>query len=359
MTDGVADCSNQAHIYVSSRRVNPPASDGLDHRTLADVKADGLKGGYTSLDQLKPLSETIFHELMHAVGGLENPKSGKKKITDNAAAPVVTGKIYGFKQCVELNRNRLFLIALGATPLRRAECPMILAKALYLQIKGKPTYWSTGAVDEDTLKPFGLPDQSSSSSIAITVSATEEKTDTAAVTVVRLADLQQCPASPKPTCSDDTCQGPAHICATQYRCGNESPIPDPGNPLRSTVLAGCRCCPLPIHVVCDNYDCRAPEGTRTCSSEELQGCSCQTWEDRRAAIAAAAAAAGNSTVHVPFGEEDEDLIEVYPDYPSDDENATTSASAPASQQPPMATMQPLQLLPLLDEWNMAIMFEKR
>lgn len=69
MTSGVADCSNQAHIYVSSNRVSPPENDGLDHRSLGDINANGLLDGFTALDQLKPLSETIFHELMHAVGG--------------------------------------------------------------------------------------------------------------------------------------------------------------------------------------------------------------------------------------------------------------------------------------------------
>ena len=33
------------------------------------VNKDGLLEGYTALDQFKPLSETILHELMHVVGG--------------------------------------------------------------------------------------------------------------------------------------------------------------------------------------------------------------------------------------------------------------------------------------------------
>lgn len=68
---GDADCSNQAHIYVSGKRVNPPAGDNLDHRSLDTVNKDGLLTDMTALDQLKPLSETIFHELMHALGGRE------------------------------------------------------------------------------------------------------------------------------------------------------------------------------------------------------------------------------------------------------------------------------------------------
>ncbi|KAI1081984.1 hypothetical protein F5B20DRAFT_588091 [Whalleya microplaca] len=163
LTSGVADCSNQAHIYVSSTRVSPPKNGPLDHRTLAEINANGLLEGYTALDTLKPLSETIFHELMHAVGGLERPTGGKKRISDNPAPPVVLKKIYGFENCVAVNDKRLILILNGVTPLKRAECPMILAKALYLQIKGKPTYWSTGAVDKDTLKPAGVSNPTPSS----------------------------------------------------------------------------------------------------------------------------------------------------------------------------------------------------
>ena len=54
---------------INKKRWNPPANDGLDHRPLDTVNKDGLPDGYTALDQLKPLSETVFHELMHAVGG--------------------------------------------------------------------------------------------------------------------------------------------------------------------------------------------------------------------------------------------------------------------------------------------------
>lgn len=64
-----ADFSKQAHIMVSKKRWDPPANDGLDHRPLATVRTDGLLDGYTALDQHKPLSETVFHELMHVVGG--------------------------------------------------------------------------------------------------------------------------------------------------------------------------------------------------------------------------------------------------------------------------------------------------
>lgn len=65
MTSDVADCSDQAHIYVLSKRINPPTdgSDHLDHRNLDDINSQGLHPDYAALDSLKQLSETIFHEV--------------------------------------------------------------------------------------------------------------------------------------------------------------------------------------------------------------------------------------------------------------------------------------------------------
>ncbi|KAJ8127626.1 hypothetical protein O1611_g6010 [Lasiodiplodia mahajangana] len=184
LPDGeIADFSNQAHIMINKKRWDPPSNDGLDHRPLGTVNSAGLLEGYTALDQLKPLSETVFHELIHVVGGTLEAGSGKKKITDDSISPVVTGKIYGYAQCVKVNeaRDNIIAIAKNASPLTRAECPMMLAKgnpkpfevpisslkyadircckALYLQIKGKATYWSTGDVDKDTLRPAGIPEE--------------------------------------------------------------------------------------------------------------------------------------------------------------------------------------------------------
>ncbi|GAW16079.1 hypothetical protein ANO14919_055020 [Xylariales sp. No.14919] len=163
----VADFSDQAHIMVSENRWNHPKNDGLDHRPLSIVNSDGLRDGYTALDQLKPLSETVFHELMHAVGGTVKPKSGRKRITDDPILPVVTKKIYGYKLCVEVNQARddAAAIAQGASPLTRAECPMILAKALYLQVKKQKTYWSTGDVDRNTLRAAGIPPPSTNNKL--------------------------------------------------------------------------------------------------------------------------------------------------------------------------------------------------
>ncbi|KAI1081983.1 hypothetical protein F5B20DRAFT_41713 [Whalleya microplaca] len=172
-------------------------------------------------------------------------------------------------------------------------------------------------------------------------------TPPAAVPVLRLVDLNQCPTTPKPTCSDAQCQGPVHICATQYRCTSETPFPFPVSDrgsTRSAVLAGCRCCPLPIHVACDNYDCGAPEGARVCDAEELRGCACLTWADRREAVEA------DAELVLGTGE-GEDLVEVYPDYPSEEEaegegGTTVMVRTTASRYPAMATLQPFWLVSL-------------
>lgn len=64
MTSDVANFSDQAHIFVADNRINPPASgDGYDHRALGDINAHGLNPEYAALDTLKPLSETIMHEV--------------------------------------------------------------------------------------------------------------------------------------------------------------------------------------------------------------------------------------------------------------------------------------------------------
>ncbi|KAK8052447.1 hypothetical protein PG993_003832 [Apiospora rasikravindrae] len=156
----VADFSRQAHVFVSKKRWDPP-SDGLDHRSLATIHKDGLLEGKTALDHLKPLSETILHELMHIFGGTTGEFKGVKKISDNPVTPVITQKIYGYEKCVLMNQHRddAAFIGTESSPLTRADCPTILAKALYLQIRGEPTYWGTGVVDRDTLQPIGIQPQ--------------------------------------------------------------------------------------------------------------------------------------------------------------------------------------------------------
>ncbi|EPE28604.1 hypothetical protein GLAREA_09725 [Glarea lozoyensis ATCC 20868] len=93
---------------------------------------------------------------------------------------------------------------------------------------------------------------------------------------ILLHETGQCPTSPKPGCSDPTCLGPDYISPFQFQCQATAITQREG---RDVILAGCRCCPPQIDVMCDNHDCRAPEGSRTCISEELQGCPCDTTED--------------------------------------------------------------------------------
>ncbi|KAK8080949.1 hypothetical protein PG997_008767 [Apiospora hydei] len=156
----VADFSKQAHVFVSKKRWDPP-NDGLDHRSLTTIHKDGLLEGKTALDHMKPLSETILHELMHIFGGTTDEFKGTKRISDNPVTPVITDKIYGYEKCVLMNQHRddTVFVATSASPLTRADCPTILAKALYLQIRGQPTYWGTGIVDRDTLQPIGIQPQ--------------------------------------------------------------------------------------------------------------------------------------------------------------------------------------------------------
>ncbi|KAI0188048.1 hypothetical protein EV127DRAFT_471569 [Xylaria flabelliformis] len=393
----VADFSNQAHIMVSKKRWDPPANDGLDHRPLDTVNQDGLLDGYTALDQLKPLSETVFHELMHAVGGTVAPNLGRKKIIDDPIRPSVLGKIYGYQQCVRVNHARhTFANLLKDGPLQRADCPTILAKALFLQIKGMPTYWSTGDVDRDTLQPAGIPPPLGAAKLRRTgimwyfvVGSSPHSYDkllqeipvemqtylnkrsglqytslmmlgslyiyrgfiafatiigdiTTAATATRLVEAQQCPVSPKPTCSDDNCLGSISVCATQYLCSNESPFTTTDG--QSVILAGCRCCPLSIEVWCHDHKCGAPDETRICTAEELQGCACMTGKDRLASIEAAAAADD-------YVWRSDDSVDLDLEPSSDEEEMVVSTTASTRQYTVMATMEPLQLSPLEDIWG--------
>ncbi|KAK7955850.1 uncharacterized protein PG986_005072 [Apiospora aurea] len=163
---------------------------------------------------------------------------------------------------------------------------------------------------------------------------------------VRLADTQQCPVTPKPMCADPTCQGATYICPTQFQCSSESPFPfpspspSPAEDSRLAILAGCRCCPLPIHVHCADHRCGAPAGARVCAAEPLQGCACQTAEDRLAAMRAGCAAQGWTAA------DDETIeIDVEPDSGDEEEETgrtavgeSSSSSSIGSAAPPLATM---------------------
>ncbi|KAI1739994.1 hypothetical protein F4680DRAFT_466146 [Xylaria scruposa] len=164
----VADFSEQAHVYLNPKRVNPPANSVYDHRSLNDIRSNGLNEGFNALDTLKPLAETIFHEAMHAVGGRISDDRARPRITDGPNKDT-----YKYQKCAALNANR------GPTttsPTQVADCLMLLAKAkklltcggnngaaLYItRIKAADdpdnklinAYWSLGAVDRKTGAPI-------------------------------------------------------------------------------------------------------------------------------------------------------------------------------------------------------------
>ncbi|RYP21065.1 hypothetical protein DL765_002472 [Monosporascus sp. GIB2] len=157
----VADCSNQAHIFVHPTRIDPPAGTKHDHRPLGDIRAFGLKEGFTALQDLKPLAETILHEvcLFHIIfslmGGLRDPKKPNLKITDGA-----NPGIYGYEKCAAVNAGRGLL---SPSPTGIADCYVVLAKALFLRrIQQKDVFWSLGAVkipdeDGDKFEPIDIP----------------------------------------------------------------------------------------------------------------------------------------------------------------------------------------------------------
>jgi hypothetical protein len=178
---------------------------------------------------------------------------------------------------------------------------------------------------------------------AATGATLENRTDAAASTTAatRLADAQQCPVSPKPVCSAENCGGSHFVGATQFVCGNENPfIASDG---RSIILAGCRCCPLPTFVWCNDCYCGAPENTRICATEELQGCLCETATDRTAAVEAAAD---------EFVWRSDDSVELDLEPSSDDEEGQITSATSSAQYRAMATLGPLQLWALQDMWGM-------
>lgn len=185
---------------------------------------------------------------------------------------------------------------------------------------------------------------------------------------LRLADVQQCPAAPKPSCHDANCQGARHHCATQYLCSSENPFTDPSRSSsgHEVILAGCRCCPLPIHIECTDALCAAPlaSGSRVCAAEPLAGCTCQTHDDRfRAAQERTAGWVWpmdkfDPAYDVDISDDEGDEAQPQPQPQpqaqpagSSSSTATTAArglvvvsSSSAGPPPPMATVPPLALL---------------
>ncbi|KAK8113428.1 hypothetical protein PG984_013954 [Apiospora sp. TS-2023a] len=167
------DCLGQAHIYIDPDRLDIPANVQEDKRPLDEVRM-GLEE-YTTLDQIHPVSDTIFHKLVHVVGGrklfLYRTESRRRWRRANRSGAVVNENqcdmritdgpardVYRFRKCVEVNAIRPLIEPTGI-----AESYTILAKALSLtRIAGKDAFWSLGAVtkpdgDQDTFAPIPLP----------------------------------------------------------------------------------------------------------------------------------------------------------------------------------------------------------
>lgn len=81
----IADYSSQTHIYVSKNRWAPDleSTRKLDHRPLDVVNRNGFDPSFPALDNLKPLSETILHELMHALGGCKPARAHMSRVKES------------------------------------------------------------------------------------------------------------------------------------------------------------------------------------------------------------------------------------------------------------------------------------
>ena len=134
-------------------------------------------------------------------------------------------------------------------------------------------------------------------------------------TPIRLADAERCPVSPKLMCEGANCQGRRYHCDTQFSCSDERLFPSSDG--RSLILAGCRYCPLPIHVVCNSVVCAVPEDTRVCVAEPLQGRACWTWGNRLESMKASIAEhrwesdGSNGINFEPTSSDDEDGAAVF------------------------------------------------
>ncbi|KAH4011826.1 hypothetical protein HBI81_047300 [Parastagonospora nodorum] len=141
------DTSGMAHIFLHPRRLSPPAGTDRDLRRYPDIVKDGLDGKHNKIEDIKPLAQTLLHELIHAVGGLGPPDPVNKK-RDMAIhdGPSGSPKVYGWAAC-NARRTR------NEKNNDIADCITFLAQAIYLQIQGKDTFWTTGEIDPKTLRP--------------------------------------------------------------------------------------------------------------------------------------------------------------------------------------------------------------
>jgi hypothetical protein len=64
-----------AHIFLHPRRLSPPAGTDRDLRRYPDIIKDGLDGTHNKIGDIKPLAQTLLHELLHAIGDWSDPIS--------------------------------------------------------------------------------------------------------------------------------------------------------------------------------------------------------------------------------------------------------------------------------------------
>ncbi|KAK8090610.1 reverse transcriptase domain protein [Apiospora phragmitis] len=158
---------------------------------------------------------------------------------------------------------------------------------------------------------------------------TNNASSTATSPPVRLANVQQCPVSPKPMCDDQTCQSATFLFPMQPR----EPLPRRGRPAPPAHPGRLPLLPLPLHVECTDHRSGAPEGTRVCAGEPLRGCACQTSQDRLETIQARCAAHGWAAADFPDNE-----IDFEPDSGDDGMGEAHVSGSSGSAPPPMATM---------------------
>jgi hypothetical protein len=65
----VYDCSGRAHVFLAPKRVQPPPGTDRDLRRYPVIVKDGLDGTHNKIEDIKPLAQTVLHELLHAIGG--------------------------------------------------------------------------------------------------------------------------------------------------------------------------------------------------------------------------------------------------------------------------------------------------
>ncbi|KAH7073855.1 hypothetical protein BKA63DRAFT_567023 [Paraphoma chrysanthemicola] len=104
----------------AARGPSPESPDFSDLRRYPDIIKDGLDGRYARIEDIKPLAQTVMHELIHAVGGLANPNKGVLKIGDGSNKDT-----YGWLACNKRRINRDSIIDI-------ADCITFLGQAIYL-----------------------------------------------------------------------------------------------------------------------------------------------------------------------------------------------------------------------------------